>query len=230
MPVLCTTHLRLSEKVLTDCLVVVLGTNWLHLISCVIISNISNFLSLHLNIRWTEQWPAKLVSSSAQTKLTTTFGTNLQTFKHFLLLLSLPSRLLLSFTRPNHHLPAVYISNIPAEWWQFPAVPACCWLGDYRHHLFSHNNVRSIRGQWPKKFHTSKWQNYSFSPWAGPLSSSVMMTNENHQENKPLTPMSNLSGNSTDLNTNIDLGLLGLCIGTSDLYFYGATVSLSFLT
>ena len=57
-----------------------------------------------------------------------------------------------------------------------------------------------------------------------------MMTNENHQENKPLTPMSNISGNSTDLNTNIDLGCLGLCIGTSDLYFYGSTVSLSFLT
>ena len=36
--------------------------------------------------------------------------------------------------------------------------------------------------------------------------------------------------NSTDLNTNIDLGLLGLCIGMSDLYFYGSTVSLSFLT
>ena len=65
---------------------------------------------------------------------------------------------------------------------------------------------------------------------AWPVSQSEMMTNENHQENKPLTPISNLSCNATDLNTNIDLGLLGLCIGMSDLYFYGSTVSLSFLT
>ena len=158
---------------------------------------------------------------------TTTFGTNIQTFKHFLLLLSLPSRPLSSFTTTTTK--AVYISNI-AVLLNGGSFLVSQLVADYRHHLFSHNNVRSIRGQWPKKFHTSKWQNYSFSPWAWPLSSSVMMTNENHQENKPLTPMSNLSGNSTDLNTNIDLGLLGLCIGTSDLYFYGSTVSLSFLT
>ena len=48
--------------------------------------------------------------------------------------------------------------------------------------------------------------------------------------NAHVKPLTSQIGNSTDLNTNIDLGLFGLCIGTSDLYFYGSTVSLSFLT
>ena len=50
-----------------------------------------------------------------------------------------------------------------------------------------------------------------------------MMTNENHQWDKQLTPESNSGGNPTDLNTNIELRCQ-IC------NFYGLTVSLSFLT
>ena len=65
-----------------------------HLIGSVIISNISNFLSLHLNILWTIPTIVIQLSSNknpASLPLQQPLAQTVKSFQHFLLLLSLPS-------------------------------------------------------------------------------------------------------------------------------------------